>query len=202
MIQEHSTTNGYQPSLEDDREINIESDRFYASREDIAEDILDAEIVEPEISDRDNFDSSKKQFSQEQNPPISSHQIVQNFARLEQQIDRYFDRFQEKLDRVHLSNRRKMIQSLYETDERIGRKFRYFHDNLNRLEIKLDALLSERRTRESRRTILILLSVLVAGVAYITIIYPLTNRPNYSPEVTPQKIVGTTYNRSYNSTQE
>ncbi|MEM9540009.1 MAG: hypothetical protein AAGA60_10990 [Cyanobacteria bacterium P01_E01_bin.42] len=195
MIQEHSATNGYHSSVYEDREIHIENDRASPTDREISEDILDAEIIEPETRDRENFNPPDPPFDSQQAPPISSHQIVQNFNRLEQQIDRYFDRFQEKLDRVHLSNRRKMVQSLHETDERIGRKFRYFHDNLSRLEIKLDALLADRRARESRRTILILLSILVAGIAYITIIYPLLDRPpspkNPPPSLTPQKIVGT-----------
>ncbi|MBP0020762.1 MAG: hypothetical protein J7647_24795 [Cyanobacteria bacterium SBLK] len=192
MIQEHSAANGHHSSVYENRESN--SDRISPPVNEMSEDIIDAEIIEPETSDRKNTNPPDPSFNSQQTTPISSYQIVQNFDRLEQQIDRYFDRFQEKLDRVHLSNRRKMVQSLHETDERIGRKFRYFHDNLNRLEIKLDALLSERRAKESRRTILILLSVLVAGVAYITIIYPLLNRPhlpqNNPPELTPQKIVG------------
>ncbi|MEM9542977.1 MAG: M23 family metallopeptidase [Cyanobacteria bacterium P01_E01_bin.42] len=156
-------------------------DRLHSSYEEI----IDADIIEEE-SDRDfssdSFRTQQQQKTQHQIPlPLPSPQQV--FRKLER-LERKHDRLQERFERVNFEHRKQIFQLLYETDKRIGRKFRKFQDKLERMEIKIDSLLAEQRDRESRRTILILLSILVAGIAYITIIYPLANRRN-PPQILP-----------------
>ena len=168
-----------------DREIS-ESDRFHSSDDEV----IDADIIEEEQSDRQFYRNSfsnptqKQQKTRQQHPlPLPySQQVFRQIERLE----RKYDRLQERFEQVNFENRKQVFQLLYETDKRIGRKFRRFQDKLERIEIKIDSLLAEQRAKESRRTILILLSILVAGVAYITIIYPFLNRRN-SPSTLPSK---------------
>lgn len=150
------------------------------------EEIIDADIIEEEESDRafssDSFHTQKQQQTKHQVPLTLpySQQVSQQLERLERKCDR----LQERLEKVNFENRKQIFQLLYETDKRIGRKFRKFQDKLERMEIKIDSLFAEQRAKESRQTILILLSILVAGVAYITIIYPLINRRSY-PQTFP-----------------
>ncbi|MGK7926294.1 MAG: hypothetical protein AB4290_13805, partial [Spirulina sp.] len=160
------------------------------------EEIIDADILEEEESDRANnsfSDRTQQQQKTQRQTPLPLPYSQQVFRQIER-LERKYDRLQERFERVNFENRKQVLQLLYETDKRIGRKFCKFQDKLERMEIKIDSLLSEQRAKESRRTILILLSILVAGVAYITIVYPLVNRRNYpqtfpsnkSPEAVPQ----------------
>ncbi|MBP0017225.1 MAG: hypothetical protein J7647_06650 [Cyanobacteria bacterium SBLK] len=153
------------------------------------EEIIDADILEEESDREFSSDSFRDRTWQQQQTkrqiPLPLPYSQQVFRQLER-LERKYDRLQKRFEKVNFENRKQIFNLLYETDKRIGRKFRKFQDKLERMEIKIDSLLAEQRAKESRRTILILLSILVAGVAYITIIYPLVNRRNYPQKVPPK----------------
>ncbi len=98
------------------------------------------------------------------------------------------------LDLVHLEaqlrrdrqrDRQHLLAHLQDTENRILRHLFDLYGQTNRLERKLDRLLSERQMQRSQRSTLVLLGLLCLGLAYITVIHPRWRSPAAPPAAPP-----------------
>jgi ferric-dicitrate binding protein FerR (iron transport regulator) len=92
-------------------------------------------------------------------------------------MDSQFHQLHDRLTRLHRRQRQEFGQWLSTSEQHTLTQLQQIETQLHRTERKLDVFLAEQRSQGSRRSILWLMGLLVASVAYITVIHPLLQPP-------------------------
>lgn len=102
-------------------------------------------------------------------------------------LDSQFRQLHDRLTRLHRRQRQEFGQWLTASEQHTLTQLQQLEAQLHRTERKLDLFFAEQRSQSSRRSILWLMGLLVASVAYITVIHPLLQppRPVLSPLPVP-----------------
>lgn len=146
----------------------------------------------------DNYRYYYEDFSREENPhsdEIIKAEIMNEpnsgyYSKpSETQIYQKLNTLNAQIKKSRKADIRRFNQILYDTEDRLNFQIQTLQEQVQRTEQKITHLLYQQKANESRRTILILFSFLVAGVAYITLIHPLSKNqqpvPTPSPTLSP-----------------